>query len=95
MPFSKGKSGNPRGRPRKGESLTDLLREKLETTKTTRDKQPRKEKIAEKLIALAESGDLGALRYIFDRIDGRPKETVELENAALDAQLRGIMSNGN
>jgi len=94
MPFSKGKSGNPRGRPRKGETLTDLLREKLETTKTTRDKLTRKEKIAEKLLSLAESGDLGALRYVFDRLDGKPRETIEMENAALDEQLRRIM-NGN
>ena len=94
MPFKKGKSGNPRGRPRKGETLTDLLREKLETTKTTRDKLTRKEKITEKLLSLAESGDLAALKYIFDRVDGRPTESIELGSAALDVRLREIM-NGN
>jgi hypothetical protein len=41
MPFKQGQSGNPRGRPKKGEAMTDLLREKIETTKTTREKHPR------------------------------------------------------
>jgi len=92
MPFAKGKSGNPKGRPKKGETLTDLLREKIETPKTVREKLTRKEKIIEKLIALAEGGDLSALKYLFDRIDGRPKESIELTDGAIDTRLREIMS---
>lgn len=92
MPFSKGKSGNPQGRPKKGETLTDLLREKIETTKTAKGKLTRKDKIIEKLIALAEGGDLSALKYLFDRIDGRPKESIELTDGAVDTRLREIMS---
>jgi len=92
MPFAKGKSGNPQGRPKKGETLTDLLREKIETTKTAKEKLTRKEKIIEKLIALAEGGDLSALKYLFDRIDGRPKESIELTDGAVDTRLKEIMS---
>ena len=95
MPFKQGQSGNPRGRPKKGETLTDLLREKIETTKTTREKLTRKEKIIEKLIALAEAGDLLALRYLFDRLDGRPKESFELTNSAVDQKLKEIMINNS
>ena len=91
MPFKKGKSGNPRGRPKKGQALTEILNEKLDQ-EHGKAKKLKREVIAEKIISLAISGDLGALRYIFDRLDGRPKETVELENAALDAQLREIMN---
>jgi ribosomal protein L17 len=94
MPFNKGKSGNPQGRPKKGETLTDLLREKIETTKTAKDKLTRKERIIEKLIVLAEGGDLSALKYLFDRIDGRPKESIELTDGAVDAKLREIMNSG-
>ena len=79
MPFSKGKSGNPQGRPKKGATLTDLLREKIESPKTLKEKIPRKEKIIEKLIALAEGGDLPALKYLFDRIDGKPIETIRAD----------------
>jgi ribosomal protein L17 len=94
MPFTKGRSGNPRGRPKKGETLTDLLRDKIEAPKTTREKLTRKEKIIEKLITLAEAGDLSALKYLFDRIDGRPKESIELTDGAVDTRLREIMSGG-
>jgi len=92
MPFSKGKSGNPQGRPKKGETLTDLLREKIEVPKTAKEKLTRKERIIEQLITLAEGGDLAALKYVFDRIDGRPKESIELTDGAIDTKLREIMS---
>ena len=92
MPFSKGKSGNPQGRPKKGETLTDLLRERIEVPKTAKEKLTRKDRIIEQLITLAEGGDLAALRYVFDRIDGRPKESIELTDGAIDTRLREIMS---
>ncbi|MDR0474926.1 MAG: DUF5681 domain-containing protein [Treponema sp.] len=95
MPFKQGKSGNPKGRPKKGETLTDLLREKIETPKTPREKLTRKEKITEKLIALAEAGDLSAIKYMFDRLDGRPIESIELTDGAIDQRLKEIMNNGN
>ena len=95
MPFSKGKSGNPQGRPKKGQALTDLLREKIETKKTNREKLTRKEKIIEKLITLAEGGDIAALKYLFDRLDERPTETVEMTDGAVDQKLREIMNGGN
>jgi len=91
MPFSKGQSGNPQGRPKKGETLTDLLREKIEAPKTAKEKHTRKELIIERLITLAEGGDLAALKYVFDRIDGRPKESIELTDGAIDTRLREIM----
>ena len=95
MPFPKGRSGNPQGRPKKGETLTDLLREKIEAPKTAKAKQTRKELIIEKLIALAEAGDLSALKYLFDRLDGRPTETVEMTDGAIDQRLREIMNGEN
>ncbi len=62
-----GESGNPNGRPPKDEALTDILRSKID-----------KESLAEKLIELAmENGDLAAIKYVYDRVDGRPKETID------------------
>jgi len=65
MKWKPGESGNPNGRPKKGETLTDALRELTD-----------KEELAQKLLELAREGNLNALRYIYDRIDGRPVETV-------------------
>ena len=57
---------NRKGRPKKGESVTDLLRE-------TVDKQA----LVDKLVEIAiEKGDIQALKYAIDRMDGKPTETV-------------------
>lgn len=70
--FQPGQSGNPSGRPKA--LLTDVLREALEA----RDEEGRskRELIAEKLLALAMDGDVAAIRYIYDRCDGTPVQTV-------------------
>ena len=64
-----GQSGNPNGRPKKENCLTDILREKVSA-----------EELAERLIAKANEGDMVAMKYIYDRIDGKPKESVDVNN---------------
>ena len=92
-PFKKGDARiNRRGRPKKGAALTDILNYKLdqahESGKLTC------EVIAEKLIEAALNGDITAMKYVFDRIDGKPKENIELTNGSLDVRLRQIMNGG-
>lgn len=78
--FQKGKSGNPHGRPKKGETLTDILYRTGDTeVEISPDKRlTRKEILIERLWVLALNGDMKAIQYIFDRIEGKPAETVEL-----------------
>ena len=64
--FQKGQSGNPAGRPKKGQALTDIL-------KTVVDKR----KLAEKLLELAYDGDITAIKYVYDRVDGKPMQSFE------------------
>jgi hypothetical protein len=82
MPFIKGQSGNPGGRPKKDNSLTGLLKKEL--GKKDGKENTGKQRLVKKLIELAEGGDTVAIKYVFDRIDGKPVETVR-------ADLQGSM----
>lgn len=81
-PFQKGQSGNPKGRPKKGETMTDALR-LLAAQKITDEKGNAvtfKDAIAKKLYFLAVSGDIAAIKYIFDRIDGFPTQAIQQQD---------------
>lgn len=74
MGFKKGQSGNPAGRPKKGEALTDILKaflDKKDGSKT------RKQQLVERLYDLAMAGEVSAMKYIFDRIDGKVPDKLE------------------
>jgi hypothetical protein len=80
--FVKGVSGNPHGRPRKGDTLTEIL-EELGKEKVTRGKAriERRTALAKKLWEKALRGDAICIKYLYDRIDGRPKESVEMQHS--------------
>jgi len=86
-PFVKNDSRiNRRSRPKKGQTMTDILDWALDQKRKIKDDETGKEKalllrhmLAEKLISKAiDDGDVAAIRYCFDRLDGKPKETVEM-----------------
>jgi len=93
---------NRNGRPKKGECMTDILNRALDQERKIKEGETGKEKIlilrhalAEKLISKAvDEGDITAIKYIFDRLDGKPKESIELTDSATDAKLKEILSNG-
>ncbi|GHU98482.1 hypothetical protein FACS189483_06550 [Spirochaetia bacterium] len=90
MPFEPGQSGNPGGRPKRDTSLTGILRKEL--NKKGADKVAKKTRIVGKLIELADGGDLAAVKYVFDRIDGRTRETMEITTSGeLDTRLTKIL----
>ena len=64
--FQPGNNANPAGRPKKGATLTDALKAKLS-----------KPKLAAALLKLAYAGDVAALKYVYDRVDGTPVQRVE------------------
>lgn len=65
--FQKGKSGNPRGRPKGSKNGTTMLKEAL---KNNFDKalENHFEKIMKTLVAKAEEGDMQAIKMIMDRV---------------------------
>jgi len=90
--FEKGKSGNPHGRPKSGEALTDILRSYLENSEQN-DSKTRKTRLIEELYRRAIGkveikangkekwieGSDDLLKYLINRIDGMPKQAMELD----------------
>ena len=81
--WKKGQSGNPKGRPKGARHLKTILQEYLDKDIDCTDpylgkktKKPTGEVLIVKLIkkAIAQE-DLGAMREIMDRIDGKPIAT--------------------
>ena len=72
-PFKPGESGNPNGRPKKGESITDLMQETLQRHVDTKEgKVMLKDLFCKKLVEMGLKGDIQALKLIWNYIDGMP-----------------------
>ena len=86
-----GQSGNPSGRPKKGTSVADLLRWKAKR-KVLAGPQKGKtyaDAIAEVILVKAEAGDLKAAEMYFDRIEGKPHQTIA-QTTETKAEVRVI-----
>src|SRR5580700_666241 len=66
--WQKGRSGNPRGRPRSGEELGAVLRQTVD-----------RRRFAEKLCELCYAGDVQAMRLLLSYTDGLPIGRAEFQ----------------
>ena len=82
MPFQPGKSGNPSG----SQGGWGQFRATLDRA-IAQDDAKRLRQCAETLLDLAAAGDLQAIAMIADRLDGKPKQTMDAE-----VNLRGLSS---
>jgi hypothetical protein len=72
--WTPGTSGNTRGRPRRGQALAELL--KAELDRAGPDGRSRGERIARKLVELAEAGSIPAIKECYDRVLGKAPQTL-------------------
>jgi uncharacterized protein DUF5681 len=74
MPFTKGKSGNKNGRPKKLKPLTEALRVALNRIEMDDDGKRKKTSmlVANALVRKAKQGHVPASSLIFDRVEGKP-----------------------
>lgn len=69
----------PRGRPKKGETVTDVLKEYLDTERFTvkgRSVSAR-EMLVRKMYQLAMNGSIPAITYLWERMDGKIVQTID------------------
>jgi len=85
--WAPGQSGNPLGRPRR-DRLTSILRDYAQEYPDG-EERTRGELLAEQLWNLAMGGDVSTIKYIYDRIDGAPRHTIE---SAEDGPLEILVS---
>ena len=81
--FEKGKSGNPRGRPKGSLSMTALLRKELQKsfTMSSGEKIKKADAVIQAMIAGAAKGDVGLIKLVVERMDGAVKQGLELTGA--------------
>lgn len=74
--FKPGNVANPKGRPKKEWTFSQLFREATE--EQDKDGIPYKVKISKKLTEMASKGDIAAIKELTNRIEGLPKQQVDL-----------------
>lgn len=76
--WKKGQSGNPKGAPKKEESLTGLLRAYMDETVNPEGKK-RKDAFIQAVAKHAVKGDATLIKYIWDRLDGQMKQEILMQ----------------
>ena len=69
--YHRGKSGNPKGRPRKGYSITETFRDMFCSDPEL------KAKLARNILDKAIAGDISACKLIWSYVDGLPSANSE------------------
>lgn len=82
--WKKGESGNPNGRRN---AYTDLIKE---FSFTKQGEKERREIVVSKLFQLAERGDLKAIQFIIERLEGKALERQERTNKSEPIQVMVI-----
>jgi hypothetical protein len=84
------KKNDPRinrlGRPKKGKTLTEALERAMK--KKRDDGKKNSEALADVLIDLAiKEKNIAAVKYLFDRLDGKPVETLSINEVDIESAL--------
>lgn len=93
--FKKGASGNPNGRPTGSRNLSTILKAMLEedvevVIDGNKERRQFQEVIIRKLLKKANDGDIRAIIEIFDRVEGKSKETISQETEmTINVKRRG------
>lgn len=85
--WKKGVSGNPRGRPKKQDNLTSLLKDEIaKICPADREKRTWKELIVRATLQLALKGNATALKEIWERLDSKVLQPERLQLAGTEGR---------
>jgi len=70
--FKPGQSGNPKGRPPKGYSITEWFREMLASDPQIKDE------LGSAILQKAKSGDVTAMKLVWNYLDGMPQQKMDV-----------------
>jgi uncharacterized protein DUF5681 len=74
--FKPGQSGNPAGRPR--DTITPHLRDLVRMKHPGKDEVTYGELVARALLTRAIVGDVQAIKEVFDRLEGKPRQALDV-----------------
>lgn len=81
--FKPGQSGNIRGRPKRQNCIPDLFRQV--TSEPDKDDATKLETIVRQVVQDALKGNRWSIETIFDRLEGKPRQTVVQEEKRKDS----------
>ncbi|MBI4463172.1 MAG: hypothetical protein HY647_00575 [Acidobacteria bacterium] len=85
--WKKGVSGNPRGRPKKRDSLTSLLKEEIKKVcPADRQKRTWEELMVLATLQLAMKGNATALKEIWERLDGKVLQAEKIQLGGIEGR---------
>ena len=85
--WKKGVSGNPRGRPKKQESLSSQLNKQIKKIcPADRQKRTYEELMVLATLQLAIKGNATALKEVWDRLDGKVLQTGKMQLGGTDGK---------
>lgn len=93
--FKPGESGNPNGRPKRDWTWSGLMEESMDEQDETGESY--KKIIIKKIRTLGTKGDMIAIKELFNRMDGMPKQSTDLTTNGkdLEAVLVKFINNEN
>jgi hypothetical protein len=90
MTWQPGQSGNPNGAPKRAKLWKDAI---IRAIKRREETDPQAlEKLADKLIAQVELGDVGAIKEFGDRVDGRVAQAIIGDDSEDPVSVRNIIT---